>query len=141
MPYVYLDHEADIGLEGSGSTIEEAFESGVQGLLDLMVDTDTVAPADRTNVQAEGTDPASLFISMLNAVLAERDITGQFFKRFELEKLECVNGLWFAEGTLTGEPVDFARHDVGNEVKAATYSGLRFLDKSGYKSFRCVLDI
>jgi SHS2 domain-containing protein len=141
MPYIYLDHEADIGLEGTGETLETAFESGIQGLLDLLVDTDTVDPAESAEVAAVGADPAGLFVAMLNAVIAERDITARFFHSFRLHRIEQDNGLWRAEGTLLGESVDFSRHSVGNEVKAATYSGLRFVDEPGHKSLRCVLDI
>jgi SHS2 domain-containing protein len=141
MPYTYLEHEADIGLEGIGETLETAFESGIQGLLDLMVDTETVCPAESVDVAAEGADPAGLFVAMLNAVIAERDITAKFFHSFRLRRIEQENGRWRAEGTLLGEPVDFSRHSVGNEVKAATYSGLRFVDDPGHKSLRCVLDI
>jgi SHS2 domain-containing protein len=141
MPYVYLEHQADIGLEGSGGTIEEAFESGIQGLLDLMVETETVQPVESTEVSAEGSDPATLFVAMLNAVIAERDIAGQFFQRFELRRIEQTGEGWIAEGMLYGELVDLSRHSVGNEVKAATYSGLRFIDQPEVKSLRCVLDI
>jgi SHS2 domain-containing protein len=141
MPYTYLEHEADIGLEGTGATLEGAFESGVQGLLDLMVDTETVAPLERVAVSAEGTDPGGLFVALLNAVIAERDITGFFFNRFKLDQIELIDDRWCAAGTLLGEPVDLSRHSVGNEVKAATYSGLRFIDRPGHTSLRCVLDI
>lgn len=141
MPYTYLEHEADVGLEGTGETIEEAFESGVQGLLDLMVDTETIRPADSISVSAEATEPAALFVALLNAVLAERDISGWFFRGFRIDSLAEEDGHWRVEGTLWGEPVDMSRHSIGNEVKAATYSGLRFIDQLHSKSVRCVLDI
>jgi SHS2 domain-containing protein len=139
--YTFLEHEADIGIEASGSTIEEAFEVGVQGMLDLMVDTETVQPADATPVSAEANDPGGLFVALLNAVLAERDIAGQFFRSFRIDRLEAKDGRWRVEGVLWGEPVDLTRHSVGNEVKAATYSGLRFTDEPGKKTLRCILDI
>lgn len=141
MPYTYLEHEADIGLEGTGETLERAIEAGVQGLLDLMVDTETVEPVENVAVSAEGTDPATLFVALLNAVIAERDITGFFFNRFQVNEIDQVDGHWRANGILHGEPVDFDRHAVGNEVKAATYCGLRFIDQPDRKSLRCVLDI
>lgn len=141
MPYTYLDHEADIGLEGTGETLAVAFESGVQGLLDLMVETDTVTPRHAVAVAAEGTDQVGLFVAMLNAVIAELDISGMFFHRFQLDQIGNVDGQWRAQGTLFGEPIDLSKHSVGNEVKAATYSGLRFVDRPGHVSLRCVLDI
>lgn len=141
MPYRYLDHEADIGLECSGPTAAEAIEDGVEGLLGLLVDTQTVRPVEETPVSAEGTDLGSLFVALLNAVLAERDIRGHFFKQFRLDALERRDGVWQARGTLLGEPVDFERHDVGIEVKAATYSGLRVEEGPDGVTLRCVLDV
>lgn len=141
MPYSYLEHEADVGLEGTGETIEEAIESGIQGLLDLMVDTETIRPADSISVRAEASEPATLFVALLNAVLAERDISGWFFRGFRIDSLEEKDGHWWVEGILCGEPIDLSRHSIGNEVKAATYSGLRFINRPDFKSFRCVLDI
>jgi SHS2 domain-containing protein len=141
MPYTYLDHEADIGLEASGATLAEAIEAGVQGLLDLMVDTGGVQASGTTPVAAEAGDPAALFVAILNAVLAERDISGQFFRCFRIDRLEEKSGRWYLTGTLWGEPVDQTRHETGNEVKAATYSGLRYTDEHGVVTLRCVLDL
>lgn len=141
MPFVYLDHEADVGLEATGATAAEALESGVQGLLELMVDPGSVQPILSTEISAEGSDLGALFVALLNAVLAQRDITGQFFQKFELNRFEKVDGHLRAEGTLKGEPVDMERHDVAYEVKAATYSGLRVVDEPGRVQLRCLLDI
>jgi SHS2 domain-containing protein len=141
MPYSYLEHEADVGLQATGNTIEEALESGGQGMLDLMVDTETVRPADATPITVEGRDPASLFVAMLNAILAERDISGHFFRCFRIDRLVEEDGQWRVQGTLWGEPVDLSRHSTGNEVKAATYSGLRFSDEPEKKTLRCILDV
>jgi SHS2 domain-containing protein len=141
MPYSYLEHEADVGLHASGHSFEAALEAGVQGMLDLMVDTSTVRTCDSTPVTAAGRDPGSLFVALLNAVLAERDITGQFFGSFRVDRLSEHEGQWKVAGTLFGEPADLDRHSTGNEIKAATYSGLRFTDRDGVITFRCVLDI
>lgn len=141
MPFSYLDHESDVGLESTGSSVLEALESGVQGMLELMVDTKTVRPICKTEVTAEGNDLGGLFVALLNAVLAQRDISGQFFSKFDLQRLETDSEKLKVAGTLWGEPVDTERHDVGAEVKAATYSGLRVIDEPGHVTFRCLLDI
>ena len=141
MPYRYLEHEADIGLEGSGATAEEALAAGVQGLLDLLVDTATVRPAETTTVTASAADLGALFVALLNAVLAEQDIARRFFHRFRLDGLARDAAGWRAWGTLLGEPIDLARHAVGNEVKAATYAGLLVREEPGAVSVRCILDL
>ncbi|HET9015276.1 MAG TPA: archease [Thermomicrobiaceae bacterium] len=141
MPYRYLDHEADIGLEGLGGTVEEALAGGVQGLLDLLVDTTTVRPLESTRVTVTAADLGALFVALLNAVIAEQDIAGCFFHSFRLDGLARHDADWQAWGTLVGEPIDLSRHAVGNEVKAATYAGLLVRDEPGAVSLRCVLDL
>ncbi|MDI3340111.1 MAG: archease [Sphaerobacter sp.] len=141
MPYRYLEHEADIGLEASGASAAEALQAGVQGLLDLMARTATVRPAVETPVEAEGDDLGALYVALLNAVIAERDIAGHLFHDFRLDALERTGDGWRARGTLTGEPIDPARHEIGTEVKAATYAGLRVEERPDGVTLRCVLDL
>jgi SHS2 domain-containing protein len=37
MPYSYIEHPADIGIHAEGSTLEEAFASGVEAMLNVML--------------------------------------------------------------------------------------------------------
>ncbi len=141
MPFSYLDHEADVGIEATGGSAAEALESGVQGMLEFMVDPGTVRAVRRIPVGAEGSDLGGLFVALLNAVLAQREITGQFFQKFELDSLDGEDGKLRVEGSLIGEPVDLDRHDVANEVKAATYSGPQAEERPGWVALRCLLDI
>ncbi|MCS7256577.1 MAG: archease [Thermomicrobium sp.] len=141
MPYEYLDHEADIGLEATGTDLAEALRDGVRGLLALLVDPETVEPREVVPVEASGEDPGSLFVALLNAVLAAVDVHRMFFRDFELTRLEQVDNQWVAEGRLYGEPIDLGRHAVEIEVKAATYGGLLAeRTESGWR-LRCVLDL
>ena len=92
-------------------------------------------------VTATGPDLGALFVALLNAVLARQDIDRQFFRSFTLDSLEQTDTAWLASGTLVGEPIDLVRHSLGNEVKAATYSGLRVVECPSQTILRCVLDI
>jgi len=141
MPYEYLDHEADIGLEATGASLEEALRDGVRGLLALLVDPETVEPRQAVPVQATASDPGSLFVALLNAVLAAVDLHGMFFRDFELTHLEQVDDHWVVEGTLWGELIDLKRHAVEIEVKAATYGGLLAEQNEAGWRLRCVLDL
>lgn len=141
MPYEYLEHQADIGLEATGATLEEALRDGVTGLLHLLVDVETVEPREEVPVQASAEDPGALFVSLLNAVLATIDLRGMFFREFRLTRAGQVDGQWVAEGVLVGEPIDLSRHAVEIEVKAATYGGFLAEQTNQGWRFRCVLDL
>lgn len=141
MPYSYLDHIADIGLEATGETFESALQDAGQGLLDLLVDTETVQANHATTISAVADDPGALFVTFLNAILTEQDIKRWFFHSIRVDTVEQVGGVWRATATLWGEPIDLERHAVGNEVKAATYSGLDVDIQPDRTRVRCVLDI
>ncbi len=50
-------------------------------------------------------------------------------------------GNWQATVTFRDETIDPARHDLGTEVKAATYSGLLLTEAPTRTTIQCLLDI
>ena len=142
MPYAYLDHIADVGLQATAPTFEMALQDAAQGLLDLMVDTSTISGCDRLQISATAGDPAALLVSFLNTILAEQDIRRRFFKSVEVTEVSHESDdSWTVWATLVGEKIDLRKHDVQNEVKAATYSGLKAELTEGQVQLQCVLDI
>jgi SHS2 domain-containing protein len=141
MPWELLDHQADVGLQATGQTLDEALTDGVRGMLSLMVDPATVAPVQHWTVSAEGSDAGSLFVDLLNSVLATRDIEDAFFHDITIESLDQSNDGWHLQCRLSGEPIDLSRHEVDSEIKAATYGGLRGEQTAEGWLLRCVLDL
>jgi SHS2 domain-containing protein len=140
MPYEYVDHQADVGLLATGETLEQALRDGVLGLLALMVEPDSVRPERAVPIEASGDDAGALYVDLLNAVLAAKDIDGMFFHDFRIDQLWRDDG-WTLVGELVGEPIDLERHEVDADVKAATYGGLLGeRDGRGWR-LRCVLDL
>ena len=83
MPYEFLDHEADIGIRSTGDTLEEAFEDGAKAMFAVMVDLETVESHQKIEIEVGATDIAALFIEWLNELLAQSDIEGIIFSKFE----------------------------------------------------------
>jgi SHS2 domain-containing protein len=110
-------------------------------MLSLMVDRETVETRQTIDVQASGSDPGSLFVDLLNAVLAAKDIQNTFFNDIIITSLSEHAGEWHLSCRLSGEQIDLTRHEVDSDVKAATYGGLRVRhDQDGWL-LRCVLDL
>jgi SHS2 domain-containing protein len=141
MPWELLDHQADVGLQATGKTLEEALADGVRGLLALMVDPQTVEPQDSIEIEASGTDPGSLYVDLLNAVLAAKDIHAMFFHDVAFGSLARERNEWHLICRLSGEKIDLTRHEVDSDVKAATYGGLRARQDEHGWLLRCVLDL
>jgi SHS2 domain-containing protein len=141
MPYEYLEHVADVGLQATGATLSEAYADAARGLLDLMVDTATVEARKVVELHVAASDPAGLLVAFLNAILAEQDLQRLFFNSVSVERVERTSDGWHISARLAGEPIDLQRHVVLTEVKAATYSGLDARLESNHVRLRCVLDI
>ena len=129
MPYEILEHEADAGVRGIGSSLEEAFCEAARGMFSLMVDLEEVRPERAVPVAVEAETLEVLFVSWLGELLALRDLRGMVFSRFEA-KIKAY-----------GEPLDPARHKPAVEVKAATYYGVKVGKDDGRYIAQCVVDL
>ena len=141
MPWELLDHQADVGLQATGASLELALADGVRGMLSLMVDPSMVEPRQQWTITAQGSDAGSLFVDLLNSVLATKDIENVFFHDVEIELLAQKNEAWHVRCRLDGEPIDLTRHEVDSDVKAATYGGLRAVQTEEGWLLRCLLDL
>ncbi len=140
MAFKYLDHEADIGIWASGRSLEEAFCEGAKAMFNLMVDINTVEPIKSISVEVSAPDIPSLFTEFLNELLLLMDTTGNVFSNFGVRIARGKEG-YLLHGTAKGEPLRSEKHNIKTEVKAATYSGLKYWKAGGTHNLRCVLDL
>jgi SHS2 domain-containing protein len=140
MPYEFLDHEADIGIRSTGNTLEGAFEDGAKAMFAVMVDLETVEPHQKIEIEVEATDIAALFVEWLNELLAQSDIEGIVFSKFEIMSIESRENTYLLRGWAYGERRDSEKHILRTEVKGATYSGLKVWENQQYHA-QCVLDV
>jgi SHS2 domain-containing protein len=131
-----MEHGADVGIEASGATWEEAFSEGAIAMLGVMADAATVKAEKEVKIEATATDTAALFVEFLNEILYIRDAEGLLLSKFKITIKD--NSL---AGSAWGEKLDQKRHRTTIEVKAATYSGLKAWEENGRKHVQCVLDV
>ena len=141
MPFEHRDHQADVVLVAWGSTLVEAFESGAQGLLELMVSTASIEPSVSVEITGQAEDLATLFVTFLNEVLFQRDQHGLFFRGVTVHRVEQGETGYTLSGTAWGEPVDLGKHRGRLEAKAATYGQLDYTCVDGTHRFQCIIDI
>ena len=141
MPYEYLEHQADIGIRACGRDYPEALAEAIRALAAVMVKPEGVKAVVEVAAQAEAPARDLLAVELLNEVLSLL-----LLKRIALADVGPVEvsgeeGAWRARTTVGGETMDPARHELGTEVKAATYSGLKLTEEPGRTTFQCLLDI
>ena len=139
-PWRHLEHRADIGVEGRGPTLAQAFEQAALALTAVVTDPAGVRPliAERLSLRADSAD--LLFVDFLDALVYRMAVQGLLFGRFEVALGADAEGATL-EATLWGEPVDVGRHAPAVEVKGVTFSGLYVGPDDGAFVARTVVDV
>ncbi len=120
--YEYTAHTADVGLRAFGRTEAETFENAALGMFNLLCDVSAVEPRKTLEIALETADEEeNLLADWLNELLFLYESRDMLFSRFRI--LELSGGKLRAE--VSGEPLDRTRHELGEEIKAATYHMLR----------------
>ncbi len=133
--YRYFDHEADIGIEAQGKTVDEAFANAALAMFAIMAEPATVIPEREVAVEFEESDLELALVTWLNQLLAQARLRGLVFCAFELEH---AGSHW--RGRAWGMPWR-GRAERGTEVKGATLTMLKV--EQGPKGWiaRCVVDV
>jgi SHS2 domain-containing protein len=139
--YKYIEHEADIGIEAIGKTIEEMFEEGAKALFNVMVEIKKIKPFRKINIKCKAPQIDLLFIEWLNMLLAEKDIKETIFSEFKIKKITKQKEDYILEAIASGEKINLKKHNLKIEVKAATYSGLKYSKIKNKHKIVCVLDV
>ena len=135
--WLHLPHMADIGLQGNGASLAEAFEQAALALTAVVTDPARVQPNTAINVSCSAVDRELLLVDWLNAWIYEMATRKMLFSRFEarLDKAGLQGIGW-------GEPVDGSRHHPAVEIKGATYTDLAvWQDADAVWHARCVVDV
>lgn len=133
----HFPHEADIGVRGWGTTLEQAFEQTALALTAVIVDPATVMPREAIQFSCEAPDDELLLVDWLNALIYEMATRNMLFSRFEVH----LNGARLS-AQAWGEALDSGRHHPAVEVKGATYTALKVVQQAGGGWLaQCVVDV
>jgi SHS2 domain-containing protein len=133
----HFSHSADIGIRGFGSTKADAFAQAAVAMVAVMVDPATVKQDERVSLHCQESDVELLLLAWLNTLVYEMDVRHTLFSRFEVR----IEGESLAAEAF-GEKIDYARHEFGVEVKAATPAQLKVdCDDQGRWIAQCIVDV
>jgi SHS2 domain-containing protein len=132
----HFPHDADVGVQGWGTTAAQAFEQVAYALTAVITHAE-IKPQLLVRVRCEAPDLELLLVEWLNAIIYEMAVRKMLFGRFAVR---IDDGR--LEGTLWGEPVDVERHAPACEPKGATYTALRVAkNPDGTWSAACIVDV
>ncbi|MHA1961637.1 MAG: archease [Candidatus Thorarchaeota archaeon] len=136
----FFEHEADVGIFGVGSSLDEAFQEGAKALFQVMADIKNIEPKEEISIKAEAPDEEALFVEWLNVLLAEKDLEDMFFSDFEV-RIQQERNVFVLAGVAKGEKTNPQKHHLKIEVKAATYSQLKVERLGNGCRVQCVVDV
>jgi len=138
--YKYLDHMADMCIQGIGTSVEEAFCEAARAIFNLMVDLDRVVPETRIEVSVDASNLELLLVDWLDALIGEKDISRMIFCCFHVDIVTSSKGFCL-EGEGWGQELDPLWHRAKLEVKGVSYAGLRVSKGEEGWIAQCVVDV
>lgn len=132
----HFEHGADVGVRGCGPSLEAAFAEAARALAAIVVDPDTVRPEVAVPISCTAPDRDILLVDWLNAVIYEMAAREMVFGRFDVHIKD--NRL---KATARGEGIDRARHELGPEVKGASFTALKVSREGNGWIAQCVVDV
>lgn len=113
---------ADLLVEATGSTIEEAFANLALGMFNAITPIEEIIPRESFTVEADGTDMESLLFNLMDEFLYLNDteylVPCEIQIDLDLENLRVI-------ANCLGERFSRETHKVGVAVKAVTYHMMR----------------
>jgi SHS2 domain-containing protein len=131
----YFEHDADIGIIGRGTTVEQAFEAGAHAVFAIITNLDVVQPKSAVTFEFEEADSEFAFVTWLNLLLGKSRELGMVFSRFHVQHWD---NRWRAE--VLGEKWHVGL-ERGVEVKGATLTMLSLKQAGSIWEARCIVDV
>lgn len=130
-------HGSDVGVRGTGATLERAFEEVARALTSVVCDPARVRELLCVEIACSAPDRELLLLDWLDALVFQLSARRLLFARCEVR----IDGDELRARAF-GEPVDVARHEPAVEVKGATPCELLVgrTEGGGWRA-QCVVDV
>lgn len=132
----HFAHDADIGVCGTGDTLDEAFAAAARAMTAVVVDPDTIRTPEAVAITCTGATAENLLYNWLNEIVYEMAVRRMVFARFDV----AIRGDTLT-ATAHGEAVDRDRHAPTVEVKGATMTALNVHREGDQWVAGCVVDV
>lgn len=133
----HLEHGADIGIRGHGSSLPEAFAQAALAMSSVVTDLDKINPVEMVTVECEAPEFDLLLVDWINEIVYQMATRKMLFGRFEVEILDHR-----LRARLYGEATSPKKHQPAVEIKGATFTELSVqqADDGGWIA-QCVIDV
>lgn len=129
---------ADFVFDAFGENLEDLFVNCAKACFYCMTDLEKVLPIHRTEFEVRGETVEDLLFSFIAELIYLKDTKKTFFSDFNVRIADDRDSL---NAVVTGEPIDYNKHVIKTDVKAATYHDLHVREKNGRYVVRMILDL
>jgi SHS2 domain-containing protein len=137
----HYEHEADIGIEGIGACLEDAFIQAAIALTAVITEPENIEPALETEIHCEAPNLEILFVDWLNALIYEMANQKMLFSRFVLE-ITTQSKEVTLKAKVWGEKIIQSKHHPVVEIKGATFTTLHvYQDEEHVWHAQTVVDV
>ncbi len=141
MPYTILDHSGDLRIKAVGNDFLEALANASLGLLSQIAPPETVQEANERPIEVMGESQSEQAVAFLNELIflayGRQWLPKRVRTLTRCSRKDCQS----LEGTLSGEPVDPARHEFRYDIKAVTYHDFKINETNGLTTIEFVCDL
>ncbi len=138
--FEFFEVTADTGYWAYGNTIEESFENAGLAMFEVMTDTKNVSQNMKKEITIMSEDKVSLLYDWLSELLFLHDTEFIFFSGFKVMITE-ENNEYKLTADISGEEIDYTKHNQSNEVKAVTFHLMEIQKENGVYKSRVILDL
>ena len=131
---------ADVAIEATGKTLEEAFAEAAVAMFEVQTDTKRIKPTISREIKIKSEDKKSLLFDWLSKLIYLRDVERMFFSEFDV-KIKEVDGEFKLVAKAYGEKIDFEKHQLKIEVKGVSYTQMEIEEKLKKCRIVVVLDV
>jgi len=140
--FIYEDHTADVQARCWGTSLEEAFNQTAYSLMATITpDLKKISPKVVKKVKIEAEDKEALLFDFLSELLYIFDVEELVFNNIIVQIIKESDDLYILNAILRGEKFDVAKHEIGVEVKAITYSFMEITENKNKAEISIVFDI
>ena len=130
---------ADVAIEATGKTIEEAFAEAALAMFEVQTNTKKVKPSISKEVKIKSEDKKSLLFDWLSKLIYLRDVERMFFSKFAV-KIKKLDNVFKLNAIIYGEKMK-SEHPSRVEVKGVSYTQMKIEEKPKKCKIRVVLDV
>lgn len=133
------DHaSADFVFDAYGRSLPDLFEACARAAFSVMTELSKVDICIERIIELNAEDINELLYAFISELIYLKDAEKLFFREFEIQVSDDNKSLTAA---VKGERIDFNRHIIKTDVKAATYHDLEIKFENGYHKTRMILDL